>query len=167
MHLWHALALLLASSASGTSCDGTGPACYIQIGSVAELQQADEGVGVVGAAAGAPCVPPEHAHAMVEHVNALNGGRGFSVGGGVTDALYYKLNYTSATFANGAWESEGRALTRARFPEWAYVVGMGDGGCNDAVTSLQMREANASGSIYMTTRGPPTSRESGLLRAFL
>ena len=95
--------------------------------------------------------------AMVEAINALTGGLGFSVlSGNPASPSYYRFSYAYETYPEGAWESVGRSRAEALFPQCDVIVGQGHG-CGvtgDDEIKSQAAVAHSYQRLYFTQRGP-------------
>ena len=126
---------------TATSCNGTGLACYLQVGGVHRSDCVDFYKSIT--------------LGMIASINSMNGGKGFGIRSGeVEDRFFFRLNYTSVTYEPGEIESDGRVKALDLFPKLDLVIGMGDK-CSDGDRELiKFAEiAESVKKIYFTTRG--------------
>ena len=135
------------------SCNGTGPACYLQLGGVYRSDCVDFYKSIT--------------LGMVASINNMNGGKGFGVrSGGDEDKFFFQLNFTSVTYEPGEMEFDGRAKALELFPKLDVVIGMGDkcsGGDEDLIKFAEIAETVKK--IYFTTRGPSAIMQSVCLQS--
>lgn len=131
----------------------------INIASCLEMIETKKVDGTTGSSGNTCGKIGEATQTYVDAVNSLNNGRGFAVYAGQTDPLYFRLNYTLATFPEDAYFESGnttnntRAMCQRVFENASFVVGQGRG-CPDAITMDQASMSKNLSTTYVTQRGP-------------
>jgi|EP01046_Picozoa_sp_COSAG06_P034407 hypothetical protein len=95
--------------------------------------------------------------AMVETINSLTSGLGFSVlSGNPASPSYYRFSFQHETYPEGAWETVGRSRAEALFPQCDVIVGQGHGcgATGDDEIKSQAAVAHSHQRLYFTQRGP-------------
>lgn len=152
---------------SAAPCDGTaGNVCKIPVGLVSHHRGGECTIeeSITTSAGGAhpegcaSCIAKgwSKMRDFVNHVNGLNGGKGFGINAGAaSEQHFYQLDYTEVLYATGdSYDTRGKALTETHFPNWKFTMGSG-ADCNDGHTKEQIKFANSIQKIFMTSRGPP------------